>query len=155
MDGIGLSMGWVGSSLGLTCNQLDRTGWTENGLAADRTFRSSSTEGVIVWAGRSQLGDFGSQFSSTTTFQNPKQFSQENIQNNLLKRKSQKNLLKIQTKNPRSMRLKQSQNPEQSLLKKKNKEIAIQTKNPRSMRLKRKKELYLSRGGKDRRIEAQ
>ena len=40
------------------------------------------------------------------------------------------------------MRLKQNQNPEQSLYKKKaqSKEITIQTKNPKSMRLKRKKE---------------
>ena len=31
MDGIGLSMGWVGSGLGLTCNWLHQIGWTENG----------------------------------------------------------------------------------------------------------------------------
>ena len=118
MDGIGLSTDWLGSGLALTRNRLDRIGWTENGPMADRTFGSSPIERVIVWASRSQSGDFKSQFSSTTTFQNPEQFSQEKIQNNLLKKKSQKNLLKIQTKNPRFMRLKQNQNPEQYFYKK-------------------------------------
>ena len=108
MDGIGLSMGWVGSatdSIELGERKMDPR-------LTEHLGQAQQSGSSFEWVGASRV-------ISSLNSQAQQHFK---TQNNFLKKKSktiflkksQKNLLKIQTKNPRSMRLKQNQNPEQS-----------------------------------------